>query len=131
MLFRSGLGFAIPSSTILREISSLITQGTYKGHSYLGVTGTDMSYSVAQQSGDDVTYGWKIATVARNGPSNGKLQVGDIIIAMNSVTIKSNDDLASYLEEHTIPGDTITLTVVRDKAETLVDVTLGLRPAAT
>jgi S1-C subfamily serine protease len=90
-----------------------------------------MSYAVAQQTGDTVTYGWKIATVASNGPSNGKLQVGDIIIAMNGVTIKSNDDLASYLEEHTLPGDTITLTVVRDKAETLVDVTLGIRPAAT
>jgi S1-C subfamily serine protease len=126
-----GLGFAIPSSTILREISSLINDGAYKGHSYLGVTGTDMSYAVAQQTGDTVTYGWKIATVASNGPSNGKLQVGDIIIAMNGVTIKSNDDLASYLEEHTLPGDTITLTVVRDKAETLVDVTLGIRPAAT
>jgi S1-C subfamily serine protease len=126
-----GLGFAIPSSTILREISSLIKDGTYTGHSYLGVTGTDMSYAVAQQSGDTVTYGWKIATVVSNGPSNGKLQVGDIIIAMNDVTIKSNDDLASYLEQHTIPGDTITLTVVRDKAETLVDVTLGIRPAAT
>jgi S1-C subfamily serine protease len=126
-----GLGFAIPSSTILREISALIKDGIYKGHSYLGVTGTDMSYAVAQQTGDTVTYGWKLASVARDGPSNGKLQVGDIIIAMNGVTIKSNDDLASYLEQHTLPGDTITLTVVRDKAETLVDVTLGIRPAAT
>jgi S1-C subfamily serine protease len=126
-----GLGFAIPSSTILREISSLINDGTYKGHSYLGVTGTDMSYAVAQETGDTVTYGWKLASVARNGPSNDKLQVGDIIIAMNSVTIKSNDDLASYLEEHTLPGDTITLTVVRNNVETLVDVTLGIRPAPT
>jgi S1-C subfamily serine protease len=117
-----GLGFAIPS---------LINDGTYKGHSYLGVTGTDMSYAVAQETGDTVTYGWKLASVARNGPSNDKLQVGDIIIAMNSVTIKSNDDLASYLEEHTLPGDTITLTVVRNNVETLVDVTLGIRPAPT
>jgi S1-C subfamily serine protease len=90
-----------------------------------------MSYAVAQETGDTVTYGWKLASVARNGPSNDKLQVGDIIIAMNSVTIKSNDDLASYLEEHTLPGDTITLTVVRNNVETLVDVTLGIRPAPT
>src|SRR5512136_727914 len=40
-----GLGFAIPSNTILREISALISTGTYNGHAYLGVTGTDMSYS--------------------------------------------------------------------------------------
>ena len=53
-----GLGFAIPSNTILREISSLINSGTYKGHSYLGVTGTDMSYSLAQESGDPRLYLW-------------------------------------------------------------------------
>lgn len=126
-----GLGFAIPSSTILREIDSLINTGTYKGHSYLGVTGTDMSYNVAKQSGDTVTYGWKIATVANNGPSTGKLQVGDIIIAMNGQTIKSNDDLASYLEANTLPGDSLNLTVMRGNQETLVTVTLGARPAAT
>ena len=34
-----GLGFAIPSDTILREVSALITTGSYHGHSYLGVTG--------------------------------------------------------------------------------------------
>jgi putative serine protease PepD len=126
-----GLGFAIPSSTILREISSLVTTGTYKGHSYLGVTGTDMSYSTAQKDGDSVTYGWKIAEVKSNGPSAGKLQVNDIIIAVNNQTVKSNDDMASYLEQHTLPGDTVTFTVMRGSTETPVDVTLGTRPAAS
>jgi S1-C subfamily serine protease len=126
-----GLGFAIPSNTILREITSLITTGSYKGHSYLGVTGIDMSYTLAQQNGDSVTYGWKIATVLSNGPSAGKLQVNDIITAMNGVTIKNNDDLASYLEEHTTPGDTINLNIIRGNLEQTVEVTLGVRPAAT
>lgn len=126
-----GLGFAIPSNTILREVSSLVTTGTYKGHSYLGVTGTDMDYNIAQENGDSVTYGWKIATVASDGPSAGKLQVNDIIIAMNNQTIKGNDDLASYLEQHTLPGDTITLTVMRGSAESTAEVTLGIRPAPT
>jgi S1-C subfamily serine protease len=126
-----GLGFAIPSSTILREIGALITDGTYRGHSYLGVTGTDMSYNLAMETGDPVTYGWKIASIVSNGPSANKLQVNDIIIAMNGQTIKSNDDLASYLEEHTLPGDSLRLTVIRDKAETFIDITLGTRPAAT
>ena len=31
-----GLGFAIPSDTILREVSALISAGSYHGHSYLG-----------------------------------------------------------------------------------------------
>jgi S1-C subfamily serine protease len=123
-----GLGFAIPSNAILREISSLITTGTYNGHSYLGVTGTDMSYSLAQQTGASVTYGWKIASVVRGGPCDGKLTVDDIIIAMNNQTIKGNDDLASYLEEHTLPGDTVNLTVIRNGETITVPVTLGTRP---
>ena len=45
-----GLGFAIPSNTILREVSALITTGSYNGHSYLGVTGSDMSYYSARET---------------------------------------------------------------------------------
>jgi serine protease Do len=123
-----GLGFAIPSNTILREISELINTGTYRGHSYLGVRGTDMSYNLAQETGAAVTYGWKIASIERGGPSDGKLTVDDIIIAMNNQTIKNNDDLASYLEEKTLPGNNIDLTVVRNNSEITVTITLGTRP---
>jgi S1-C subfamily serine protease len=124
-----GLGFAIPSNTILREISALVTTGSYKGHSYLGVRGEDMSYSVAQQMGVNVTYGWRLQSVAIGGPSAGKLAVDDIIIAMNDQTIKNNDDLASYLEAHTIPGDNLVLTIVRGNSEIPITITLGTRPA--
>jgi S1-C subfamily serine protease len=124
-----GLGFAIPSDTILREVSALTTTGGYHGHSYLGVTGTDMDYNSAQQIGASVTYGWRIASVTPTGPSAGKLAVNDIIIAMNNQTIKNNDDLASYLEENTLPGDSLSLIVVRGNEQTLVTVILGIRPA--
>ncbi len=124
-----GLGFAIPSNTILRELQALITTGSYNGHSYLGVTGEDMSYSLAKQLDVNVTYGWHIASVGSDGPSAGKLQVGDIVIAMNGQTIRNNDDLASYLEQNTLPGDSIVITAVRGGSHTDVTVTLGQRPA--
>ncbi|MBT0158939.1 PDZ domain-containing protein [Candidatus Bathyarchaeota archaeon A05DMB-2] len=123
-----GLGFAIPSNTILREISSLVTKGAYEGHSYLGVSGQDMSYDMAQQIDASVTYGWRIVKVTSGGPSDGKLRVNDIIIALNATVIKNNDDLASYLEEKTMPGQTLTITVVRGGVNTYVDVVLGTRP---
>jgi S1-C subfamily serine protease len=126
-----GLAFAIPSNTILREIGELILTGTYDGHSYLGVNGNDMSYDAAQEIGSSVTYGWRIAMVVSGGPSDGRLQVGDIIIAMNGVTIKNNDDLASYLEEYTLPDQTIDITVMRNNVNTHVTVVLGQRPAPT
>jgi S1-C subfamily serine protease len=123
-----GLGFAIPSNTILRELPSLINTGTYTGHSYMGVTGRDMSYYSAQDIQSSYTYGWRIASVVRNGPSDGKLTVDDIIIGMNGQTIRNNDDLASFLEEHTLPGDTVHLSVVRGGQVLDVPVTLGHRP---
>jgi S1-C subfamily serine protease len=123
-----GLGFAIPSNTILREISALITTGTYSGHSYLGVSGQDMSYDTAREIGASVTYGWRIATVTAGGPSDGRLRVDDIIIAMNGTLIRNNDDLASYLEEKTLPTEHLVLTVVRGNSTVDVDVILGTRP---
>jgi S1-C subfamily serine protease len=123
-----GLGFAIPSNTILREIADLINTGTYRGHSYLGVTGTDMNYALAKQTNAPVTYGWKIVSVVRGGPCDGSIDVNDIIIGMNNQTIKNNDDLASYLEENTLPGQIIDLIVVRGTQTINIPVTLGTRP---
>jgi len=123
-----GLGFAVPSNTILREISSLITTGTYTGHAYLGVSGQDMSYNIAQEIGASVTYGWRIAAVTTGGPSDGALNVGDIIIALNDTPIRNNDDLASYLEEKTLPGQRLVLTVVRGSSTVDASLTLGTRP---
>jgi S1-C subfamily serine protease len=126
-----GLAFAIPSNTILKEISALISTGKYSGHSYLGVNGNDMNYNAAQQLGSSVTYGWRIAAVVKNGPSDGKLQVGDIIVALNGVKIKNNDDLASYLEENTVPGKNVDITVMRNNVKTNITVMLQQRPAIT
>jgi S1-C subfamily serine protease len=123
-----GLGFAIPSNTILREVSALINTGSYSGHSYLGVSGQDMDYSLAQQYDASVTYGWRIETVNNSGPSAGKLNVGDIIIAMGNQTVRNNDDLASYLEEKTLPGDNLVITIVRNSQQVEVTVILGTRP---
>jgi S1-C subfamily serine protease len=123
-----GLGFAIPSNTILREIASLVTHDSYSGHSYLGVYGIDMDYETAKSLGVSVTYGWRIDSVVSGSPSDGKVQANDIIIAFNSTRIKNGDDLASYLEEHTLPGQDVLITVFRDNQPKNVTVTLGQRP---
>jgi S1-C subfamily serine protease len=124
-----GLGFAIPSNTILREIYSLITNGTYDGHSYMGLRGTDMNYETSLKMGVNVTHGWLIVEVISGGPSEGKLQTNDIIIAMNMTRIKNGDDLASYLEENTLPGENLILAVVRGSTTENVTITLGRRPS--
>jgi len=142
-----GVGFAIPSNTILREIDDLIKNGSYENHPWLGASGTDMTYGIAEVMDVDVTYGWLIAQVTSGGPADnaglqgGTEQVrigdeslvigGDIVIAINGTRITGIDDLSAYLEEYTLPGQTIDLTVVRDNETITVSLELGSRPTTT
>jgi len=124
-----GLGFAIPSNTLLREIFSLVQYGTYEGHSYLGLRGTNMNYEVAQEMGVNVTSGWRVVEVVRGGPSdNAGIKNDDVLVEINGTRIRNGDDMASYLEEHTLPGKTVILTVVRENDMLDIPVVLGNRP---
>ena len=123
-----GLGFAIPSDTILREIPALMNTGTYDRHSYLGVSGQDMSYNLAQETGSSVTYGWRIQSIVAGGPSDEILRVNDIIIELNGTRIINNDNLASYLSDQTLPEESLILTVERDDSIIGLTIILGKRP---
>jgi len=142
-----GVGFAIPSNTILREIGDLINTGSYDDHAWLGASGTDMTYEIAEEVGTDVTYGWLVDQVTSGGPADkaglqgGTEQVrvgeelvvvgGDIIIAINGTRITSIDDLSAYLEEYTLPEQAIDLTIVRNNETTIVSLELESRPPTT
>jgi S1-C subfamily serine protease len=140
-----GLGFAIPSSTILREIELLITKGSYDQHPWLGANGTDMTFEIAEAMGVNVTYGWLITQISSGGPAyQAGLQAGtervvvtgsyvtiggDIITVIDGVRIKNLDDLSTYLEEHTLPDQTVNVTIVQGKETMSVLVKLGTRPS--
>ena len=142
-----GLGFAIPSSTILREMGYLMAAGSYNLHPWLGVSGTDMVYEIAEVMGVNVTYGWLIVQVTSGGPADeaglrgGTEQVlvageyvtvgGDIIVAIDGTRIRGMDDLSTYLEEYTSPDQTIDVTIVRNGEALVVSVELGTRPTST
>lgn len=142
-----GLGFAIPSSAVLREIESLVSTGSYNKHPTIGASGTDMTYEIAKAMNGNVTYGWLIAQVNSGGPAaeaglhGGTRQVtvggqsvmigGDIITAFNGVRIRGIDDLSSFLEENTLPGQTITATIVRNNETMTASLKVGTRATAT
>jgi S1-C subfamily serine protease len=124
-----GICFAIPSNTMLREIPALIINGTYQNHPYLGASGADMDYATAQSLGISITYGWKIATVVSGGPAaNAGVRSGDIIIGIDGTRIASGDQMSSYLEANTLPGQTITLSIFRNGQTLQIPLTLGRRP---
>jgi S1-C subfamily serine protease len=142
-----GLGFAIPSDTILKEIESLVTDGSYNNHSWLGISGVDMNYAIADEIGLDITYGWLITYVSQNssasyaGIQGGNWQKviideyvivgGDILIAINGNRVINGDYLMSYLESKTMPDQVITVTIVRDNEILNVPIELGRRPVVS
>ncbi|MFA5103199.1 MAG: trypsin-like peptidase domain-containing protein [Candidatus Thermoplasmatota archaeon] len=141
----NGLGFAVPSNTILREIESLITTGTYTQHPWVGVSGTDMTYEIAKTIGTNITYGWLIMQLTTGGAAadaglqGGTQQVrvvdewiligGDVIIAVDGIRVINGDAFMSYLEEHTTPNQIITMTILRNNQIQDVSVVLKQRPS--
>ena len=130
------LGFAIPSNTLKRELSSLVSSGSYNEHPSINAVGTDMNYQIAQAMGSSVTYGWLVESVSSsNGLQGGNTQMtilgsriiidGDIIIAVNNQRITNTDDLFSYLERQTRPGQTVSFTVMRSGQTQTVSVIIG------
>ena len=140
-----GVGFAIPSETILRELPYLITSPyQYNGHSYIGISSVDMSYDLAHAMNVNVTYGVLIEQVSSNSPAmTAKLQPGtrqaiidgeqvllggDIIVSINGTRIINGDALSTYLETNTLPGQVIVLGIIRSGKLMYIDLTLGARP---
>jgi len=128
-----GLGLAIPSSTILREIEALVKNGSYDSHPWLGISGTDMNFEMAQSMNTNITYGVLIAQITSGGSADkAGLQKDDIIIGINATSITARirgmDDLSTFLEEYTSPNQTINVIIVRGSKTITLPVTLGRRP---
>jgi S1-C subfamily serine protease len=140
-----GVGFAIPSDAILRELPSLIQAGKYSSHPYLGIQAVDMNYQLAQAMRTSTTYGVLIEATAPGGPadkatlkgghqtvtigSNQYILGGDIIVSVNGTRIVNYDALATYLEEYTVPGQTIQVGIIRSGNQIVVPLVVGSLPS--
>lgn len=139
-----GVGFAIPSDTILRELPSLVATGSYNVHPYMGISSIDMSYQLAQLQKTNITYGVLIENLTSGGPAakaglRGSTQTvvvggasyligGDIIISINGTKIVNTDALSSYLAEYATAGQTVVLQIIRGGQTMTVNLVLGTRP---
>jgi S1-C subfamily serine protease len=139
-----GLGFAIPSDTISRELPSLVTNGGYNKHPYFGVQVVDMNYGLSQAMQTNVTSGVLIEHILPDGPASkaglrgGTQQVtieqqdyiigGDIITTINGHKIVNYDSFSAYLEENATSGQTIQVGIIRAGNYMVLTVQLGTRP---
>ena len=141
----AGVGFAIPINTAKQIVPALIDDGDFK-YSWLGIRGANLRPEAAELMGADAaTQGALIIDLAPDGPAeqagllgsaeiertdDGNIQYGgDVIVGVDETPIAGMDDLIIYLLENTMPGDTVTMSVIRNGGDTAsIRVTLAERP---
>ena len=138
-----GVGFAIPSDTVSREVPDLIQIGQYL-HPWIGISSVDLDPDIAEAMGLSFTKGTLVVDVVPDSPaevagikagtqtvtiSGRTLTIGgDVIVGVNDVTVRKLTDMMVYIERTKKPGDTVTFKIIR-KGELLnVDLILGVRP---
>ena len=124
----AGIGFAIPINTAKRVADDLITRGRVR-HATLGAEGRALWPRLAEALNLAVQQGILIERVEPGGPAaqagirGGTKSVlagmqelrvgGDVLIAIDGKQITNQSDL-SLLLNRSQPGDTVTVTIVRD-----------------
>ena len=118
-----GLGFAIPISVALPIAEQLTTYGYVTGRPSIGIGGEDVT--------DYMVYYYRIPrgvlvglVTPDSGAETGGVEVGDVIVGLNGVSVSSMDELTNEKDKFS-PGDTVTLTVYRSGEYVELDVVLG------
>jgi S1-C subfamily serine protease len=135
----AGIGFAIPINTAKRVAEDLITRGRVR-HATLGAEGRPLWPRLAEALNLAVQQGILIERVEPGGPAaqagirGGTKSVlagmqelrvgGDVLIAIDGKQITNQSDL-SLLLNRSQPGDTVTVTIVRDGKKMNLPVKLG------
>nr|WP_313015376.1 trypsin-like peptidase domain-containing protein [Moraxella sp. CTOTU48841] len=119
-----GIGFAIPT-----EIVKLVMNGIIKdGKVHRGWLGIELQSSMKDPTklGDD-TQGVEVMNVMPDGPAaKAGLQKGDIITAMDNKPVNDANTLIQLVARKA-PNSVVNLQVMRNKAPSSVNVTLGER----
>jgi S1-C subfamily serine protease len=139
----TGIGFAVPSNTIAREIDSLIVNGTY-AQVYIGVQGVDVTPSIIAAMNLPLgTHGTLLTGVTNGSPASvaglrggstfrsidgvNMFIGGDVVTAADGTELKGIYDFILYMQRNKRPGDPISLTIIRNGSTMTVNVTLGIR----
>jgi serine protease Do len=129
-----GIGFAIPIS-VARPIVQLALAGKPIARPWIGVYYKPVNAQVAKDLGLSVDHGVLIDKPASGAPAvfagspadKAGLKQGDIVVAVDGDVVDENHDLSTRILPH-VPGDVVTLSVVRNGKTIDVSVTLATLP---
>jgi serine protease Do len=121
-----GVGFAMPSNTVVNVYNQLISPDHKVMRGSIGVQFNAVpNPAVARVYG--VNSGVTIASITANGPAEkAGLKTGDTIVSVNGKPIKNGDELVAYISALK-PGTTAKLGYVRNGKESTAEVTIADR----
>ncbi|HLW60562.1 MAG TPA: trypsin-like peptidase domain-containing protein [bacterium] len=124
-----GIGFAIPSDVARGEMEQLIANGRVI-RPWVGVIfGGEVDAQTAQAYNLGTTYGVIVRELEPNAPAaKAGVEPGDIITGLNGDRIDNWNTFVHDVVGKKI-GETVTLTIVRDRQTRTVSVVLAERPA--
>jgi len=120
----SGFSFAIPTTIVKKVMTDLRQYGTVQ-RAVLGCTVTELDSKLAKEKGITATKSG-LLVVDVNDRSTAKelgLQENDVITAINNVDVANHAQLVEQLNKFR-PGDSVTVTYVRDNKKVTKSATL-------
>lgn len=125
-----GVGFAIPSNVANNVIGDLI-KGKKIVYGWFGVTVQDVTEDLAKFFGLPEKQGALVSGVLKDSPAQkAGIKEGDVIISIDGSKIKAVRDVLGIVGTKK-PGETVNVTIFRDKKGIMVPVAVGERPAET
>tara|TARA_B100000809_G_scaffold142052_1_gene139617 strand:+ start:3889 stop:5034 length:1146 start_codon:yes stop_codon:yes gene_type:complete len=125
----AGIGFAVPSNTILKVVPVLIEEGKYS-HPWIGISGQDIYPELAKVRDLDQSKGFLIVTVVPGSPAEiaglkgvSEIKIigdkeypadGDIIVSVDGKEVRKISDILIHLQEEKSVGDEMILGILRD-----------------
>ncbi|PXF28542.1 MAG: trypsin [Thaumarchaeota archaeon] len=125
----AGIGFAVPSNTILKVVPVLIEKGKYS-HPWIGISGKDIDPELAKVRDLDQSKGFLIVTVVPGSPAEiaglkgvSEIKIigdkeypadGDIIVSVDGKEVRKISDILIHLQEEKSVGDEMILGILRD-----------------
>lgn len=117
------IGFAIEIDAVKDIVNQIIDNGSY-ARPYIGIS----AQPVASRDGQSIA-GEQVMEVTDGTPAaDAGLEVGDVITAVDGTTIDQDHQFINMAILDHQPGDTVTLTVLRNGETQDIKVTLGTRP---
>lgn len=137
----TGIGFAISSNVARKVVPSLIEKGTFE-YPYLGMTSlSNISLSLQEALDLPQSVGVYVSDVVQGGPADkaglrggtqpsqvqGYYKGGDLIIAVDGISVKDFSEMFNYIVINKNPGDVVVFTIIRNGQEMDINLTVEAR----